>query len=35
MREGTAHLVAVVDTLTDDELRAPTTLPGWTRALSG
>jgi maleylpyruvate isomerase len=32
MREGTAHLLAVAEKLTDDELRAPSGLPGWTRA---
>jgi maleylpyruvate isomerase len=32
MREGTAHLLAVIDELTDDDLRAPSSLPGWTRA---
>jgi maleylpyruvate isomerase len=28
MREGTAHLLAVIDELTDDDLRAPSSLPG-------
>jgi maleylpyruvate isomerase len=32
MREGTAVLLAAADRLTDDDLRAPSTLPGWTRA---
>ncbi|MGW1720587.1 maleylpyruvate isomerase family mycothiol-dependent enzyme [Streptomyces sp. NPDC002156] len=32
MRDGTALLLAVADRLTDDDLRAPSTLPGWTRA---
>ncbi|WP_158852681.1 maleylpyruvate isomerase family mycothiol-dependent enzyme [Saccharothrix deserti] len=32
MREGTGTLLAVVDELTDDDLRAPSRLPGWTRA---
>jgi maleylpyruvate isomerase len=32
MREGTAHLLAVVDKLGDGELTAPSALPGWTRA---
>lgn len=32
MREGTAFLEAQVAALTDDELRAPSALPGWTRA---
>lgn len=32
MREGTAHLLALVEQLTDDALRAPSLLPGWTRA---
>jgi maleylpyruvate isomerase len=32
MRAGTTHLLAEVDTLTDDDLRAPSALPGWTRA---
>lgn len=32
MREGTAHLLAVVDELTDDALSAPSALDGWTRA---
>lgn len=31
MREGTAHLLAVVDKL-DDDLSGPSALPGWTRA---
>jgi maleylpyruvate isomerase len=35
MHEGTAHLLAVVDTLTDEDLAAPSTLPGWTRAHVG
>ncbi|MEU7815294.1 maleylpyruvate isomerase family mycothiol-dependent enzyme [Pseudonocardia sp. NPDC049154] len=32
MREGTAHLLAVVDKLTDEELAGPSALPGWTGA---
>ncbi|GAA2851955.1 maleylpyruvate isomerase family mycothiol-dependent enzyme [Pseudonocardia halophobica] len=32
MREGTAFLETQVAALTDDELRAPSALPGWTRA---
>jgi maleylpyruvate isomerase len=32
MREGTAHLLAVVDKLSDDEFSAPSALPEWTRA---
>ncbi len=32
LREGTAHLLAVVDELSDDDLRGPSALPGWTRA---
>ncbi|GAA4709790.1 maleylpyruvate isomerase family mycothiol-dependent enzyme [Pseudonocardia yuanmonensis] len=32
MREGTAHLLAVVEKLADDDLRGSSTLPGWTRA---
>jgi maleylpyruvate isomerase len=32
MRDGTAHLRAVVDGLADDDLPAPSALPGWTRA---
>ena len=32
MREGTARLLAVVDKLDDDDLRGPSTLPGWSRA---
>jgi maleylpyruvate isomerase len=32
MREGTAHMLAVIDKLTDDDLRGPSSLPGWTRA---
>jgi maleylpyruvate isomerase len=32
MREGTAHLIAVVDELADEDFRGPSTLPGWTRA---
>ncbi|MFD5229041.1 maleylpyruvate isomerase family mycothiol-dependent enzyme [Streptomyces qaidamensis] len=32
MREGTALLSAVTDRLTDEELHAPSALPGWTRA---
>jgi maleylpyruvate isomerase len=32
MREGTAHMLAVIDELTDDDLRGPSSLPGWTRA---
>jgi maleylpyruvate isomerase len=32
MRDGTTRLLSAVDRLTDDELRAPSALPGWTRA---
>jgi maleylpyruvate isomerase len=32
MREGTALLLAVTDRLTDDALRQPSALPGWSRA---
>ncbi|MBO0848980.1 MAG: maleylpyruvate isomerase family mycothiol-dependent enzyme [Pseudonocardia sp.] len=32
MREGTTIFVGAVDRLSDDELRAPSALPGWTRA---
>ncbi|MFE8992766.1 maleylpyruvate isomerase family mycothiol-dependent enzyme [Streptomyces collinus] len=32
MRQGTAVLLAAAGRLTDDELRAPSTLPDWTRA---
>lgn len=32
MREGTAFLECQVAALTDEELRAPSALPGWTRA---
>jgi maleylpyruvate isomerase len=32
MREGTAQLLAVVDKLTDEDLRGPTALPDWTCA---
>ncbi|MBO8191751.1 maleylpyruvate isomerase family mycothiol-dependent enzyme [Streptomyces oryzae] len=32
MREGTALLLGVADRLTDTDLRAPSSLPGWTRA---
>ncbi|KUL20659.1 maleylpyruvate isomerase family mycothiol-dependent enzyme [Streptomyces regalis] len=32
MREGTARLLSAADRLTDDDLNAPTALPGWTRA---
>jgi maleylpyruvate isomerase len=32
MREGTALLLETADRLTDTDLRAPSTLPGWTRA---
>ncbi|MGW0825945.1 maleylpyruvate isomerase family mycothiol-dependent enzyme [Streptomyces sp. NPDC002845] len=32
MHEGTALLSGVADGLTDDDLRAPSALPGWTRA---
>jgi len=32
MREGTVRLLAAVAGLTDDDLRAPSRLPGWTRA---
>jgi maleylpyruvate isomerase len=32
MREGTARLLAVVDKLGDEDLRGPSTLPGWSRA---
>jgi len=31
-REGTARLLAVVDELGDEDLRGPSTLPGWSRA---
>ena len=31
MREGTARLLAVVDKLGDEDLREPSTLPGWSR----
>jgi maleylpyruvate isomerase len=32
MRAGTAHLLTEVDKLNDDDLGAPSALPGWTRA---
>ena len=32
MRAGTARLLNVVDKLTDNDFRAPSRLPGWTRA---
>jgi maleylpyruvate isomerase len=32
MREGTAHLLSLVEQLTDDALRGPSLLPDWTRA---
>ena len=32
MGEGTARLLAEVDRLTDEALRAASALPGWTRA---
>ncbi len=32
MREGSIHFLAEVDKLSDDALRAPSALPGWTRA---
>jgi maleylpyruvate isomerase len=32
MRQGTAHLLACTDGLTDDEMQAPSRLPGWRRA---
>jgi maleylpyruvate isomerase len=32
MREGTAHLLAVVDKLGDQDLRTRSALPGWSRA---
>jgi maleylpyruvate isomerase len=32
MREATARLLAVVDKLADEDLRGPSTLPGWSRA---
>lgn len=32
MRQGTAHLLACADGLTDGEMQAPSGLPGWTRA---
>lgn len=32
MREGTAQLLAVVDKLSDEDIHAPSLLPGWTRA---
>ena len=32
MREGTGLLLALADRLTDDDLREPSALPGWTRA---
>lgn len=32
MRQGTTCLLAVVDNVTDDMLRMPSALPGWTRA---
>jgi hypothetical protein len=35
MRDGNAHLLAVVDKLANDDLRTPSALPGWTRAHVG
>jgi maleylpyruvate isomerase len=32
MRQGTAHLLACADALTDEEMQAPSGLPGWRRA---
>jgi hypothetical protein len=32
MREGTTHLLRTVEKLADDDLNAPSALPGWTRA---
>ena len=32
MREGTTHLTRTVEKLADDDFRAPSALPGWTRA---
>lgn len=32
MRQGTAHLLACADDLSDTETRAPSALPGWSRA---
>lgn len=32
MRDGTAHVLRLVDALTDDDVGAPSALPGWTRA---
>ena len=32
MRQGTAHLLAVVDKLGDEEFLGPSALPGWSRA---
>jgi maleylpyruvate isomerase len=32
MRQGTAHLLTCADGLTDTEMRAPSALPGWSRA---
>lgn len=32
MRDGTSLLLALADRLTDDDLREPSALPGWTRA---
>jgi maleylpyruvate isomerase len=32
MRQGTAHLLACTEGLTDGEMRAPSALPGWNRA---
>jgi len=32
LREGTASLLALVDSIGDDRLRAPSLMPGWSRA---
>jgi maleylpyruvate isomerase len=32
VRDGTTHVLAMIDKLADDDLRAPSGLPGWTRA---
>jgi maleylpyruvate isomerase len=32
MRQGTAHLLACAGGLTDDQMQAPSGLPGWRRA---
>lgn len=32
MRQGTAHLLALVDKVHDEDLRQPSALPGWDRA---